>query len=72
MWVWEMSQPEDFFPSILLLFVVFQDRVSMYNSPKFHSVDKADLELRESTCLYLPSAVIKAVCHHCLAYFYDF
>lgn len=41
------------FPSILLLFVVFQDRVSMDNSPKIHSVDKADLELTE-THLTLP------------------
>lgn len=42
------------FPSILLLFVVFQDRVSMDNSPKIHSVDKADLELRDLSASTAP------------------
>jgi hypothetical protein len=44
----------------------FQDRVSLCSlgCPGTHSVDQAGLELKRSTCLCLPSAVIKGVHHH--------
>jgi hypothetical protein len=35
--------------------------------PGTHSIDQAGLKLRDLTCLYLPNAGIKGVCHHCLA-----
>jgi hypothetical protein len=31
-----------------------------------HYIDQADLELKRSACLSLPSAGIKAVCYHAL------
>jgi hypothetical protein len=50
----------------LFVCFVFRDRVSLYSSgcPGTHFVDQAGLELKKSTCLCLPSAAIKGVCHH--------
>jgi hypothetical protein len=54
----------------LVWFLVFQDRVSLYNPgcPGPHFVDQAGLELRHlpaSACQVLGlSAGIKGVCHH--------
>jgi hypothetical protein len=51
---------------LFIYFLVFRDRVSLCSPgcPGTHSVDQAGLELR-SACLYLPSAGIKGVRHHC-------
>ena len=52
----------------LVLVLVFQDMVSLCSPswPETHSVDQAGFKL-SSTCLCLPSAGIKGVCHHLLA-----
>jgi hypothetical protein len=50
----------------LVGWLVFRDRVSLCSPscPGTHSLDQAKPRTQKFTCLYLPSAGIKGVCHH--------
>ena len=59
----------EFIHSFVCLFICFRDKVSLCSPgcPGTHSVEQAGLKLKSSACLYLPSAGVKGVPHHCLA-----
>lgn len=50
--------------SVCLLFVEVGSHYVTLASLALNSIDQADLVLRESTCLCLPRADIKGLCHH--------
>jgi hypothetical protein len=78
LWGWIMCDIVILSPSCIfccwfffLLLFLFWDRVSLCSPgcPGTHFLDQASLE---PTCLYLPSAGIKRVCHHHLAHVFFF